>query len=603
MTRFRWLGVAMLTLATTGAVHAQTASFAVLGLTSLFGGDVEELPAAQHCEINMLPIFVTECLTRWQELWSKGNYKEAEKLANIASRLDPTNPKAQHARVLSEIMQMLADNQCHPGLTISCQQAGCCAATGAAQTSQTAVNDSKTRQIEQCLREPIGCLSFRDTPLRQVIDDLRTLSGINIVPDYRALQEANICLDTPVTLSVQKLSLRSALNILLDQAKLTYAIENQVLTITTPKAKRGGNRVVTYQVEDLVEPNSPVAAALAQQFAKTADKTNASVRSNTTTGVEDLLICLIQNTVAADTWKDVGGQGTIQYFPLGKALVVNQTQDVQEDVQVLLESLRRLKNNPANADCPCPAIGRTNSQVLEIRAITGLTPAGTLTSDLGIPIRPGIDFPMPPFGGFPGTLGADGSFSMGPIIMMHPFQGMPMPPPARGLGVVTNLPTPAQAMFELECVRQAAMENAKACCACPAGVCAAGTCAVAQPMPPVAKHKVHLVTPQMEAYCERITNDADTGYILLEGDVELTYQRDGQTTRIQAQRIRWSERTFTAESMPEPARSETRVRVFSPQGAHVQPATYSAPVVPWQMYRPVPPTPYIPDFNRFKPEE
>ncbi len=33
--------------------------------------------------------------------------------------------------------------------------------------------------------------------------------------------------------------------------------------------------------------------------------------------MEDLLINLIKNTIAQNTWSDVGGQGTIQYFPLG----------------------------------------------------------------------------------------------------------------------------------------------------------------------------------------------------------------------------------------------------------------------------------------------
>jgi len=60
--------------------------------------------------------------------------------------------------------------------------------------------------------------------------------------------------------------------------------------------------------------------------------------------IEDKLISLIQTTIAPTTWKDVGGQGTIQYFPLGMALVVNQTPDVQEQIQDLLAALRRLQD-------------------------------------------------------------------------------------------------------------------------------------------------------------------------------------------------------------------------------------------------------------------
>src|SRR5262249_46080304 len=60
--------------------------------------------------------------------------------------------------------------------------------------------------------------------------------------------------------------------------------------------------------------------------------------------IEDLLIRLITNTIAPDSWSDVGGKGTIQYYPLGLALIVNQTQDVQEQVEDLLKALRRLQD-------------------------------------------------------------------------------------------------------------------------------------------------------------------------------------------------------------------------------------------------------------------
>src|SRR5207247_1619533 len=45
---------------------------------------------------------------------------------------------------------------------------------------------------------------------------------------------------------------------------------------------------------------------------------------------------------------------------------------------------------------------------------SGLTPAGTFTPDLGVPLRQSsFDFSLPPFGGYPGTLGADGGLSLG----------------------------------------------------------------------------------------------------------------------------------------------------------------------------------------------
>jgi hypothetical protein len=60
--------------------------------------------------------------------------------------------------------------------------------------------------------------------------------------------------------------------------------------------------------------------------------------------LEDQLIKLIVNTVQPESWKECGGEGTIEYYPLGMALVIHQTPDVQEQVADLLVSLRRLQD-------------------------------------------------------------------------------------------------------------------------------------------------------------------------------------------------------------------------------------------------------------------
>jgi hypothetical protein len=55
--------------------------------------------------------------------------------------------------------------------------------------------------------------------------------------------------------------------------------------------------------------------------------------------MEDLLIRLITSTIEPDSWSDVGGKGTIQFFPLGHALVVGQqTPDIQEQIVDLLQA-------------------------------------------------------------------------------------------------------------------------------------------------------------------------------------------------------------------------------------------------------------------------
>ena len=76
-------------------------------------------------------------------------------------------------------------------------------------------------------------IKFVEMPLSGVIDDLKQRHAIEIQLDHRHLDEASIPLDTPVTRSIKGVTLRSALNLLLENLDLTYVVQNGVLKITT----------------------------------------------------------------------------------------------------------------------------------------------------------------------------------------------------------------------------------------------------------------------------------------------------------------------------------------------------------------------------------
>lgn len=60
--------------------------------------------------------------------------------------------------------------------------------------------------------------------------------------------------------------------------------------------------------------------------------------------IEKKLIQLIESTIHPCSWSSVGGVGTVEYYPIGMALVVKQTPSVQEEIQDLLAALRRLQD-------------------------------------------------------------------------------------------------------------------------------------------------------------------------------------------------------------------------------------------------------------------
>jgi len=237
---------------------------------------------------------------------------------------------------------------------------------------------SKTeREIERKLTTPVPLLNFTDVPLDEVINELRATTGLNIYVDQRALETENISLKHPVTLVLNNVSVKCALDLVLKQARLTYIVNNDVLQVTTETEAKGKLERVTYQVADLVIPvpnssgvtpfGSP-ATPVNPPYAPTPIQGPYAIGTGTPTGqptgqpmppdqnnggwnksgptvtCQDQLIKLITNTVEPRSWSDMGGPGTIDYHPLTMGLVINQTPDIQEQIVDLLNSLRRLQD-------------------------------------------------------------------------------------------------------------------------------------------------------------------------------------------------------------------------------------------------------------------
>ena len=87
-----------------------------------------------------------------------------------------------------------------------------------------------------------------------MVDELRATQGINIYVDKTALDAENVSLEHPVSIKLDQVSLKSALNLILKSVHLTYVIKDEVLQITTESQAKGKLQRITYQVADLVIP-------------------------------------------------------------------------------------------------------------------------------------------------------------------------------------------------------------------------------------------------------------------------------------------------------------------------------------------------------------
>ncbi|HLN29071.1 MAG TPA: hypothetical protein VK395_15085 [Gemmataceae bacterium] len=92
---------------------------------------------------------------------------------------------------------------------------------------------------------------------------------------------------------------------------------------------------------------------------------------------EENLIKLITKYVRPSTWSSVGGTGTIEYYPLGRALVVNQSAATVAEINDLLASLEQIQKAVAATPNAEGSISATNFMIVATKRAPqpGMVPA------------------------------------------------------------------------------------------------------------------------------------------------------------------------------------------------------------------------------------
>ena len=237
----------------------------------------------------------------------------------------------------------------------------------------------KELQLESKLNMPV-CMSHTHTPLYQVIEDLLVLRPQHL-PGRARPAKGRHQQGPAGDGELRPISLKSALNLLLHGLNLTWIIKDEVIQITTEQEARGKNLTITYEVADLVMPiqnfgnlqanpgpsstvlnpatphpyvptpiggrgslpngeaiGSPTGAPNANSpFTGGGDHKDgpggwSTKSANASETTQDALMHLITSSVAPSSWSEMGGAGTIEYFPMTMALVINQTPDIQEQI-------------------------------------------------------------------------------------------------------------------------------------------------------------------------------------------------------------------------------------------------------------------------------
>ena len=220
------------------------------------------------------------------------------------------------------------------------------------------------------------------------------------MPDPKALGEEGLTLQSPVTLVVNQVPMKTALKLLLRPLGLTYTVEDEVVLITSPEAtqaadvsadllRRRPGHVRVQGPEHVAGGHERPAGWSASEWSHPVFGNNSPfgiIRSTVqlpsgAVGPNNIerpkadmapLIQLITNTIAPGTWKvldspghenpaaygmgggfgggaDAGGDpqrqpGAIVPFFLSMSLIIKHTSEVHEQVGDLLRQLRRLQD-------------------------------------------------------------------------------------------------------------------------------------------------------------------------------------------------------------------------------------------------------------------
>ena len=349
----------------------------------------------------------------YNELFKQRRFAEAEVLAKQAQVLDPENPvtvtmafKAKIARrdaankelrddmdesywtTLNDVERSMVNPVAGDSIAFPKNWEELSKRRSKYGSADNRIKTEQEKQIERSLQRPIS-LHFDNVPIQEVLAHIATTTGVNIVVDELGLEEEGVMADTPVTIHVDGIMLRSALNLMLGGRHLAYLIEDEVLKITSEIRAQGKLEVRTYPVADLVVPipnsapsgplagisgvagmgpnfygagnyNIPPAGALqpvgggqfqvgdqvgGASFNPWANPNGAGQMAGGASAFDfDTLTDLIISTIEPGSWQEAAGGGNIRSFETTLSLVVRQTQAVHEEIRDLLEQLRRLQD-------------------------------------------------------------------------------------------------------------------------------------------------------------------------------------------------------------------------------------------------------------------
>ncbi|QDV91857.1 Bacterial type II and III secretion system protein [Phycisphaerae bacterium RAS2] len=248
--------------------------------------------------------------------------------------------------------------------------------TGAEEAAEPESNRVVRRKLESVAPE----IKYDAVPFRKVIEQLRDRTGLNIVPNWTALDSAGIDPETEVSLRLSSVKFSKAMQLILDavgagDVQLAYEVDDGVIAISTKEDLARKTLTRVYGVQDLIisVPTFRGRQINLDQIGQNSNQQGGLGGGRFLGGAgggggggagggnifggggggqqdDDLqntqedpilpIIELIRQTIDPESWREAGGNtGSIQ--ALNQQLVVTQTSSAHTQLRDLLRQLRQ----------------------------------------------------------------------------------------------------------------------------------------------------------------------------------------------------------------------------------------------------------------------
>jgi len=200
-----------------------------------------------------------------------------------------------------------------------------------------------TRKTKEQLSSEVLSMDFTEAPLTEVVDFLRTTTGINIIIDPAVKKEFPEEEALKVDLTVNKLKFKSILDLILDLKGLAYQVDDGVIIISTKKRASEKPVLRLYNVRDLTGKLIDFPAQEINLFASTNGDDQRGIQvseeEEEASGniSEEQLTDLIKNNIAKNSWDADDRSVDIR----GGTLIIRQSKVVHDQIEALLKDLRK----------------------------------------------------------------------------------------------------------------------------------------------------------------------------------------------------------------------------------------------------------------------